>query len=103
MQGNPKHKSRAKKVYVLVQGGLADQLKRYFAGLLIARKLGADLIIEESNLSDYHLGERTALKRVISSKSYMSGSSNSAKKIIRLFARGQISKYLRNSRQRECP
>lgn len=93
--------TKKRQVYVVIQGGLADQLKRYFAGLLIARKLSADLVIEESSLSDYHLGERTALKGVISSKSYVTGSSNSAKKRIRLFARGQISKYLRNSRWRE--
>lgn len=49
-------------IIVQLQGGLGDQLKRYYAGKYFASKLGAKLILNTSALTSYHKGEQTSLR-----------------------------------------
>ena len=59
-------------VYIPVQGGLADQIKQLYAGILISRKLKiSKIFLDLSRLTNYHIGEETALKSIIDLKSFI--------------------------------
>ena len=82
---------RHKTVYVVLQGGLADQLKRYFAATLVAGKLNANIVIDDYGLTDYHLGESTAFRIIIPGKSH--GYAPKEKIRFRNNLRGKINKF----------
>lgn len=56
---------KKREVVVLLQGGLADQIKKVCFGLLLSRKQNRTLILNTSNLTNNHLGERSALKNLM--------------------------------------
>ena len=75
----------------MLQGGLADQLKRYFAATLFADKLSANIVIDDYGLTDYHLGESTAFRIIVSGKSH--GYAPKKKIHFRNTLRGKINKF----------
>jgi hypothetical protein len=54
-------------IYIPLHGGLADQLKKLYAGILVSRELKiSKIFLDFSSLGDYHIGEATALKTILS-------------------------------------
>lgn len=59
-------------VYIPLHGGLADQIKKLYAGILICRKLKiSKIFLDFSFLGNYHIGEATALKSILSIQPYI--------------------------------
>jgi hypothetical protein len=54
-------------IYIPLHGGLADQIKKLYAGILVGRELKVSkILIDFSFLGNYHMGEATALKSILS-------------------------------------
>ena len=54
-------------IYIPLHGGLGDQIKKLYAGILVGRELKVSkILIDFSFLGDYHIGEATALKSILS-------------------------------------
>ena len=86
-----------RKVIVQLQGGLADQLKRYYLGKYLANKMQALLILNTSALTNYHLGEKTSLSYLLDHEIFSSAPIK--RNALRLRVIGLLSSKLSSTRK----